>query len=68
MSMPIHLESRSLCPIHGAEKRMIECCVLDGVKGMSYLLAFDAETFSEIGKVTMDIAFPFWFHRTHVPG
>ena len=41
--------------------------VLDGVQGTSYLLVLDARNLEEVGRASMEIAFPFGFHGSHVP-
>ncbi|MCJ1434451.1 hypothetical protein MMC27_003819 [Xylographa pallens] len=41
--------------------------VLDGSKGTSYLIVLDARNLEEVGRASMEIAFPFGFHGSHVP-
>jgi torulene dioxygenase len=41
--------------------------VLDGIKGMSYLLILDAKTLVEVGKAHVNGVIGFGFHGTHVP-
>ncbi|MCJ1392032.1 hypothetical protein MMC18_004899 [Xylographa bjoerkii] len=40
--------------------------VLDGVNSTSYLLVLDARNLEEVGRASMEIAFPFGFHGSHV--
>ncbi|PMD26970.1 hypothetical protein NA56DRAFT_697118 [Hyaloscypha hepaticicola] len=41
--------------------------LLDGIKGMSYLLILDAKTLVEVGKAHVNGVIGFSFHGTHVP-